>query len=139
MALSPLNRAGIGGSDDFGISTQRGVGRQAEHVVDAVLLALGDPVEIVLEARGITAPDMFDGLDFQLHAGEILGCAALSEPGAGSDFAAIATRAEKVGDGWRLEGATVVVTVEPCPMCAGAIVHTHASRFMGAVCAILKM
>jgi ribose transport system ATP-binding protein len=28
---------------------------------------------IVLEARGITAPDMFDGLDFKLHAGEILG------------------------------------------------------------------
>lgn len=28
---------------------------------------------VVLEARGITAPDTFDGLDFKLHAGEILG------------------------------------------------------------------
>ena len=28
---------------------------------------------IVLEARGITAPDMFEGLGFRLHAGEILG------------------------------------------------------------------
>jgi ribose transport system ATP-binding protein len=28
---------------------------------------------VVLEARGIRQPDRFDGLDFQLHAGEILG------------------------------------------------------------------
>jgi tRNA(adenine34) deaminase len=26
------------------------------------------------------------------------------------------------GDGWRLTGTTVVVTLEPCPMCAGALV-----------------
>lgn len=26
------------------------------------------------------------------------------------------------GDGWRLEGATLAVTLEPCTMCAGAIV-----------------
>ena len=25
------------------------------------------------------------------------------------------------GDGWRLEGCTLAVTVEPCAMCAGAI------------------
>jgi ribose transport system ATP-binding protein len=29
--------------------------------------------QVVLEARGISQPDRFDGLDFQLHAGEILG------------------------------------------------------------------
>jgi len=29
--------------------------------------------QVVLEARGITQADRFDGLDFQLHAGEILG------------------------------------------------------------------
>ena len=26
------------------------------------------------------------------------------------------------GDGWRLEGATLAVTLEPCTMCAGALV-----------------
>lgn len=40
----------------------------------------------------------------QLMKAEIFGATALSEPGAGSDFAAIKTRAEKVDGGWRLSG-----------------------------------
>jgi len=39
-----------------------------------------------------------------LYAGEVIGCTALSEPGAGSDFAAITTKAEQTGDGWKLDG-----------------------------------
>lgn len=30
--------------------------------------------------------------------------------------------------GWRLDGCTLYVTVEPCPMCAGAIVNSRVSR-----------
>jgi len=29
---------------------------------------------------------------------------------------------------WRLDGATVYVTLEPCPMCAGALVNARVSR-----------
>jgi len=32
------------------------------------------------------------------------------------------------GDGWRLEGATLAVTVEPCTMCAGALVMSRVAR-----------
>jgi tRNA(adenine34) deaminase len=32
------------------------------------------------------------------------------------------------GDGWRLEGCTLTVTLEPCPMCAGAIVLARVPR-----------
>ena len=32
------------------------------------------------------------------------------------------------GDGWRLAGATVAVTVEPCTMCAGALVLARVAR-----------
>lgn len=39
-----------------------------------------------------------------LCRGEIFGATALSEPGAGSDFAGIKTRATKVAGGWRLDG-----------------------------------
>jgi alkylation response protein AidB-like acyl-CoA dehydrogenase len=42
--------------------------------------------------------------------GEVIGCAGLSEPGAGSDFGAIAMRAEKVEGGWRLNGAKAWIT-----------------------------
>lgn len=31
---------------------------------------------------------------------------------------------------WRLEGATVYVTLEPCPMCAGALVNARVARLV---------
>lgn len=35
--------------------------------------------------------------------------------------------------GWRLQGADLYVTLEPCPMCAGAIINARISRvFFGA-------
>ena len=34
------------------------------------------------------------------------------------------------GDGWRLEGATLAVTVEPCTMCAGALVLARIERLV---------
>jgi alkylation response protein AidB-like acyl-CoA dehydrogenase len=45
-----------------------------------------------------------------LMRAERLGGAALSEPGAGSDFAAIATAARKVDGGWRLDGEKAWIT-----------------------------
>ena len=37
---------------------------------------------------------------------------------------AISAACEKTGD-WRLDGATIYVTLEPCPMCAGAIINAR--------------
>lgn len=31
---------------------------------------------------------------------------------------------------WRLDGATLYVTLEPCPMCAGALVNTRVARLV---------
>ncbi|HEX4341783.1 MAG TPA: tRNA adenosine(34) deaminase TadA [Verrucomicrobiae bacterium] len=38
------------------------------------------------------------------------------------------TQAESVVGDWRLTDCTLYVTKEPCPMCAGAIVHTRLLR-----------
>jgi len=32
--------------------------------------------------------------------------------------------------GWRLEGCTMYVTLEPCPMCAGAIINSRIDRLV---------
>jgi tRNA(adenine34) deaminase len=37
-------------------------------------------------------------------------------------------RASAVVGNWRLHGVTVVVTLEPCPMCAGAMVQARVDR-----------
>ena len=42
------------------------------------------------------------------------------DPTAHAEILAIREAAEKLGD-WRLNGLTLVVTLEPCVMCAGAI------------------
>ncbi len=34
------------------------------------------------------------------------------------------------GDGWRLEHCTLAVTVEPCTMCAGALVLARVARLV---------
>jgi butyryl-CoA dehydrogenase len=47
----------------------------------------------------------------RLAAGDALGCYALTEPDCGSDAAALATRAERDGDGWRLTGSKTFITL----------------------------
>jgi len=49
---------------------------------------------------------------------------SLIDPTAHAEILAIKKAAKKLG-GWRLSGATLYTTLEPCPMCAGAIVHSR--------------
>lgn len=44
-----------------------------------------------------------------------------------AELSAIKKASKKLGD-WRLEGCTMYVTLEPCQMCAGAIVQSRMDR-----------
>jgi tRNA(adenine34) deaminase len=58
-----------------------------------------------------------------VNAREVLG-----DPTAHAEILAMRAAAKVLGDGWRLEGTTLAVTVEPCTMCAGALVMARVAR-----------
>jgi len=53
----------------------------------------------------------------------------LHDPTAHAEMIAITQAAEALGD-WRLDGAAVYATIEPCVMCAGALVHARVARLV---------
>lgn len=55
----------------------------------------------------------------------ITGC----DPTAHAEIRALRDAAARVGN-YRLSGATLYVTLEPCTMCVGAIVHSRVSRLV---------
>lgn len=72
----------------------------------------GTAVAIAVQNGLVAAPIMRAGTDEQkaewlprLASGEVFGCYALTEPDAGSDTAALRTRAVAADDGWRISGS----------------------------------
>jgi tRNA(adenine34) deaminase len=67
-----------------------------------------------------------------VRAGKIIARAynqveSLKDATAHAEMLALTQAESAVGD-WRLTDCTLYVTKEPCPMCAGAIVHTRLAR-----------
>ena len=56
----------------------------------------------------------------------------LNDPTAHAEMLTITQAARHIGD-WRLNGATLYVTKEPCPMCAGASIMARLDRVIYAV------
>jgi tRNA(adenine34) deaminase len=53
----------------------------------------------------------------------------LNDPTAHAEIIALTAAAEYIGN-WRLHGCTIYVTLEPCPMCAGALVLARIDRLV---------
>ncbi|MCI0499698.1 MAG: tRNA adenosine(34) deaminase TadA [Planctomycetales bacterium] len=53
----------------------------------------------------------------------------LHDPSAHAEIIALTQAAEHIGN-WRLTGCTIYVTLEPCPMCAGALVLGRLDRLV---------
>ncbi len=67
-----------------------------------------------------------------VHSNRVIGAGwnqreALNDPTAHAEMIAI-TQAAAALSSWRLEDCTLYVTLEPCPMCAGAIVQSRIPR-----------
>ncbi len=67
-----------------------------------------------------------------VHEDRLLGAAhdgkeTFRDPTAHAEVLAIREASNRIGD-WRIEGSTLYVTLEPCPMCAGAIIHSRIAR-----------
>jgi tRNA(adenine34) deaminase len=54
---------------------------------------------------------------------------AHQDPAGHAEVVALRSAAATLGS-WRLEGCTLVVTLEPCPMCAGALMLARVSRLV---------
>lgn len=52
-----------------------------------------------------------------------------NDPTAHAEIVALRAAAAAIGN-YRIEGATLYVTLEPCPMCAGALVHSRIARLV---------
>jgi tRNA(adenine34) deaminase len=69
-----------------------------------------------------------------VHQGNIVAKAynqreQLQDPTAHAEIVAL-TQAAAALESWRLEGCTIYVTLEPCPMCAGALVLARIDRLV---------
>ncbi len=69
-----------------------------------------------------------------VQEGEIVGVGANateteSDPTAHAEILALRAAAARLGD-WRLAGGTLFVTLEPCPMCFGAMLQAHLPRLV---------
>ena len=68
------------------------------------------------------------------EAGEILGTGQNlreqnNDPTAHAEIVALRNASEKFGS-WRLDDLTIIVTLEPCAMCAGAILQSRVKRLV---------
>jgi tRNA(adenine34) deaminase len=68
------------------------------------------------------------------HQGAVIGMGANArvteaDPTAHAELVALRAAAKAIGS-WQLTGATLYVTLEPCPMCAGALVAARVGRLV---------
>lgn len=95
-----------------------------------------DPMRLAMaQARhALEAGDVPIGAVVLSPSGEMIGAGhnqreALGDPTAHAEVVALRAAASVLGE-WRLSGCTLVVTLEPCTMCAGAVVLSRVERLV---------
>ncbi|NXY99047.1 nucleoside deaminase [Streptomyces sp. BR123] len=104
------------------------------HGPDPVRDPWRDSMRLALQeaARAVPAGDVPVGAVVLGPDGELLAAGhnereAAGDPTAHAEVLALRRAAARLGE-WRLPGCTLVVTLEPCVMCAGALVQARVAR-----------
>lgn len=116
-----------------------------------------DPVDLAMMERAIELARSAAGVNevpvgAVIYRGEeILAEAAnnresTGDPTGHAELVALRIAGERLGS-WRLEGCSMAVTLEPCPMCAGALVNARLQRLVygafdrkaGACCSLFQI
>jgi tRNA(adenine34) deaminase len=117
--------------DAGGIATERGVNMEEEPIIDLQSdhYFMGEAIRQAL--RAYEAEEVPIGAvivrEARIIARAFNQVEMLRDATAHAEMLAITQAEEVVGD-WRLNDCTLYVTKEPCPMCAGAIVHVRLQR-----------
>jgi tRNA(adenine34) deaminase len=95
-----------------------------------------EPMRLALAeaSSALSSADVPIGAVVLSAAGEVIGRGRnvrelAADPTGHAEIVALRSAASAVGE-WRLDGCTLVVTLEPCTMCAGAIVLSRVSRLV---------
>ena len=103
---TPQEYGGLGAS----FQTKQAICEELARGDMAFAFALVNTQNIAAKLAGGNTAQRHAELITSLMRGEVFGATALSEPGAGSDFAGISTIAERTKDGWSLTGSKAWIT-----------------------------
>ncbi|GAA1520080.1 acyl-CoA dehydrogenase family protein [Dactylosporangium maewongense] len=103
----PEEHGGSGGDHTTYCLVLEELGKGDSSVRGIVSVSLG---LVAKSINGYGTPEQKAAWLPRLCAGDALGCFALTEPDTGSDAGALSTRATRVDEGWRLDGAKMFIT-----------------------------
>lgn len=104
-----------------------------DHPTDDALMGIAIEEAMLAPGHGDVPVGAVVVIDGQVVARRHNEREANNDPTAHAELLAVRDAAEATGS-WRLTDATVVVTLEPCPMCAGALQQARVGRVVfGAV------
>ena len=100
-----------------------GQGRDEQYMAEALVLARAAERDGEVPVGAVL---VIDGAVVAVAANAPI---RLNDPTAHAEILTLRAAGERIGN-YRLTGATLYVTLEPCPMCASAMVHARVERLV---------
>lgn len=110
IGLTGLEVPAARGGGGYAFSTKAAIAEVIAEADFGVAMAIINTQNLAKNLADHSDTEMVAPYLRELLAGSRIGCTALTEPGAGSDFGAITTRARRGADGWILNGEKAWIT-----------------------------